>query len=349
MCVFAYDAINFGSPFVGCPTPAYRAVLARAVPSRQLDTAFEVAQADDPAPMDDFLGDLGFTLDEDDGDDDDGPFDSSDVLHVARRFKSGRSAAQLVYGDGALNVGAGAMSLDWAKAVDRMLSTGALDERVELARALGQMSRVASHADRMREAGVVAAMAELLMHDADDVVVAAAEAIGHLCCANAANRDAAGEAGVIPRLIQMLDGDLGTEGGVTAVGAAAAALRNLTYQHEANQAALCAGGGMELLLRVVATGEHRLGRVVPQTREGLGRAGDKPSPEPGSHPTPSPTVCQASRPRRRPPARRGARRHTAPLPLSRTSRPRRPTRRASSRPASCPRCRRCCLARRPRR
>jgi hypothetical protein len=346
--VFAYDAINFGSPFVGCPTPAYRAVLARAVPSR-LDTAFDVAQADDPAPMDDFLGDLGFTLDEDDGDDDDGPFDSSDVLHVARRFKSGRSAAQLVYGDGALNVGAGAMSLDWAKAVDRMLSTGALDERVELARALGQMSRVASHADRMREAGVVAAMAELLMHDADDVVVAAAEAIGHLCCANAANRDAAGEAGVIPRLIQMLDGDLGTEGGVTAVGAAAAALRNLTYQHEANQAALCAGGGMELLLRVVATGEHRLGRVVPQTREGLGRAGDKPSPEPGSHPTPSPTVCQASRPRRRPSARRGARRHTAPLPLSRTSRPRRPTRRASSRPASCPRCRRCCLARRPRR
>ena len=300
--------------------------------------------------MDDFLGDLGFTLDDDDGDDDDGPFDSSDVLHVARRFKSGRSAAQLVYGDGALNVGTGAMSLDWAKAVDRMLSTGALDERVELARALGQMSRVASHADPMREAGVVAAMAELLMHDADDaVLVAAAEAIGHLCCANAANRDAAGEAGVIPRLIQMLDGDLGTEGGVTAVGAAAAALRNLTYQHEANQAALCAGGGMELLLRVVATGERRLGRVAPQTREGLGRAGDHPSPEPGSHPTPTPTVCQASRPRRRPPARRGARRHTAPPPRSRTSRRRRPTRRASSRPASCPRCRRCCSARRPRR
>ena len=310
----------------------------------------EVAQADDPSPMDDFLGDLGFTLDDDDGDDDDGPFDSSDVLHVARRFKSGRSAAQLVYGDGALNVGTGAMSLDWAKAVDRMLSTGALDERVELARALGQMSRVASHADPMREAGVVAAMAELLMHDADDaVLVAAAEAIGHLCCANAANRDAAGEAGVIPRLIQMLDGDLGTEGGVTAVGAAAAALRNLTYQHEANQAALCAGGGMELLLRVVATGERRLGRVAPQTREGLGRAGDHPSPEPGSHPTPTPTVCQASRPRRRPPARRGARRHTAPPPRSRTSRRRRPTRRASSRPASCPRCRRCCSARRPRR
>ena len=208
--------------------------------------------------MEGFLEDLGFALDDDDEDNDDGPSDSSDVLLVARRFKSGRSAAQLVYGDGTLNVGTGAMSLDWGKAVDRMLSTGA-PERVELARALGQMSRVASHADPMRVAGVVAAMAELLMHDADDaVVVAAAEALGHLCCANAANRDAAAEAGVVPRLLQMLGGDLGTEGGVTAVGAAAAALRNLTYQHDANQAALCAGGGMELLLRVVATGERRL-------------------------------------------------------------------------------------------
>jgi hypothetical protein len=209
----------------------------------------------------DLLEDLGFALDDDDDDDndrDDGPFDSSDVLLAARRFKSGRSAAQLVYGDGTLNVGTGAMSLDWGKAVDRMLSTGAPDDRVELARALGQMARVASHADPMRAAGVVAAMAELLMHDADDgVVVAAAEALGHLCCANAANRDAAAEAGVVPRLLQMLGGDLGTEGGVTAVGAAAAALRNLTYQHDANQAALCAGGGMELLLRVVATGERR--------------------------------------------------------------------------------------------
>ena len=133
----------------------------------------------------DLLEDLGFALDDDDDDDndrDDGPFDSSDVLLAARRFKSGRSAAQLVYGDGTLNVGTGAMSLDWGKAVDRMLSTGAPDDRVELARALGQMARVASHADPMRAAGVVAAMAELLMHDADDgVVVAAAEALGHLC------------------------------------------------------------------------------------------------------------------------------------------------------------------------
>ena len=208
--------------------------------------------------MDGFLEDLGFALDDDDEDNDDGPSDSSDVLLVARRFKSGRSAAQLVYGDGTLNVGTGAMSLDWGKAVDRMLTTGAPDERVELARALGQMSRVASHADPMREAGVVAAMAELLMHGADDaVVVAAAEALGHLCCANAANRDAAAEAGVVPKLLQMLGGDLGTKGGVTAVGAAAAALRNLTYQHDANQAALCAGGGIPLLLCVVATGERR--------------------------------------------------------------------------------------------
>ena len=299
--------------------------------------------------MDGFLEDLGFALDDDDEDDEDGPSDSSDVLLVARRFKSGRSAAQLVYGDGTLNVGTGAMSLDWGKAVDHMLATDAPDERVELARALGQMSRVASHADPMRVAGVVAAMAELLMHDADDaVVVAAAEALGHLCCANAANRDAAAEAGVVPRLLQMLGGDLGTEGGVTAVGAAAAALRNLTYQHDANQAALCAGGGMELLLRVVATGEHRLG-YPKRDRDGVGLGTTNRSPDPSSHPTPTPTAYQASRPHRRRPARRGARRRTAPPPHSRTSRPRMPTRRSSSRRASCPRCRRCCSARRPRR
>ena len=210
--------------------------------------------------MEGFLEDLGFALDYDYDDDEDN-LGSSDVLIAARQFKSGRSAAQLVYGDGTLNVGTGPMALDWRGCVDSMLATSASDERVELARALGQMSRVASHADAMREAGVVAAMAELLMHDPSDaVVVAAAEALGHLCCANAANRDAAGEAGVVPRLLQMLGGDLGTEHGVTAVGAAAAALRNLTYQHDGNQAALCAGGGMELLLRVVATGEPpRLG------------------------------------------------------------------------------------------
>jgi len=130
--------------------------------------------------------------------------EEGDVLAAARRFASGRAAAQYVSGDGALRRGAGAMPLDWAGAVSRVRSSREAPERAELARALGTLAQVMAHGDAMRAAGVVDAMAELLLDEDADVTVAAAEAIRHLACANQQNRVAAREAGAIPRLVAML-------------------------------------------------------------------------------------------------------------------------------------------------
>ena len=68
--------------------------------------------------------------------------ESTDVLAAARRFQSGRSAAQQAYGDGKWRVGAGPMRLDWRCCVERMLSTTSLAEREECVRALGTLAQV---------------------------------------------------------------------------------------------------------------------------------------------------------------------------------------------------------------
>ena len=105
------------------------------------------------------LEDLGLSLDlaecDIDGEGPDTDPETADVLAAARRFQSGRSAAQQAYGDGKWRVGSGPMRLDWRGCVDRMLSTASLAEREECARALGTLAQVASHGDAMREAGVV--------------------------------------------------------------------------------------------------------------------------------------------------------------------------------------------------
>lgn len=94
----------------------------------------------------DLLEDLGLALDlevcTDEAEGADDPQTTVDVLAAARRFHSGRSAAQQAYGDGKLRVGAGPMRLDWSGCVDRMLSTASLVEREECARALGTLAQV---------------------------------------------------------------------------------------------------------------------------------------------------------------------------------------------------------------
>ena len=95
----------------------------------------------------DLLEDLGFALDLAECDiDEEGAAaaapESTDVLVAARRFQSGRSAAQQAYGDGKWRVGAGPMRLDWRGCVERMLSTASLAEREECVRALGTLAQV---------------------------------------------------------------------------------------------------------------------------------------------------------------------------------------------------------------
>ena len=95
----------------------------------------------------DLLEDLGFALDLAECDiDEEGAAaaapESTDVLVAARRFQSGRSAAQQAYGDGKWRVGAGPMRLDWRCCVERMLSTASLAEREECVRALGTLAQV---------------------------------------------------------------------------------------------------------------------------------------------------------------------------------------------------------------
>ena len=94
----------------------------------------------------DLLEDLGFALDLEECDiSEEGAAadpESTDVLAAARRFQSGRSAAQQAYGDGKWRVGAGPMRLDWRCCVERMLSTTSLAEREECVRALGTLAQV---------------------------------------------------------------------------------------------------------------------------------------------------------------------------------------------------------------
>ena len=93
----------------------------------------------------DLLEDLGFALDLAECDiNEEGAAapESTDVLAAARRFQSGRSAAQRAYGDGKWRVGAGPMRLDWRRCVERMLSTASLAEREECVRALGTLAQV---------------------------------------------------------------------------------------------------------------------------------------------------------------------------------------------------------------
>ena len=94
----------------------------------------------------DLLEDLGFALDLEECDiNEEGVAaapESTDVLAAARRFQSGRSAAQQAYGDGKWRVGAGPMRLDWRGCVERMLSTASLAEREECVRALGTLAQV---------------------------------------------------------------------------------------------------------------------------------------------------------------------------------------------------------------
>ena len=93
----------------------------------------------------DLLEDLGFALDLAECDiNEEGAAapESTDVLAAARRFQSGRSAAQRAYGDGKWRVGAGPMRLDWRGCVERMLSTASLAEREECVRALGTLAQV---------------------------------------------------------------------------------------------------------------------------------------------------------------------------------------------------------------
>ena len=157
----------------------------------------------------DLLEDLGFALDLEECDiSEEGAAadpESTDVLAAARRFQSGRSAAQQAYGDGKWRVGAGPMRLDWRCCVERMLSTTSLAEREECVRALGTLAQVALHGDAMREAGVVGGVTSLLSDPHEPVAIAAAEALRHLACANQQNREAAREAGAIPLLIAMLE------------------------------------------------------------------------------------------------------------------------------------------------
>ena len=136
----------------------------------------------------DLLEDLGFALDLEECDiSEEGAAadpESTDVLAAARRFQSGRSAAQQAYGDGKWRVGAGPMRLDWRCCVERMLSTTSLAEREECVRALGTLAQVALHGDAMREAGVVGGVTSLLSDAHEPVAIAAAEALRHLACAN---------------------------------------------------------------------------------------------------------------------------------------------------------------------
>jgi hypothetical protein len=94
----------------------------------------------------DLLEDLGFALDLEECDiSEEGTAadpESTDVLAAARRFQSGRSAAQQAYGDGKWRVGAGPMRLDWRCCVENMLSTTSLAEREECVRALGTLAQV---------------------------------------------------------------------------------------------------------------------------------------------------------------------------------------------------------------
>ena len=128
----------------------------------------------------DLLEDLGFALDLEECDiSEEGVAadpESTDVLAAARRFQSGRSAAQQAYGDGKWRVGAGPMRLDWRCCVERMLSTTSLAEREECVRALGILAQVALHGDAMREAGVVGGVTSLLSDPHEPVAIAAAEA-----------------------------------------------------------------------------------------------------------------------------------------------------------------------------
>ena len=99
---------------------------------------------------------------------------------------------------------------------------------------------------------------------AEEVRIAAAEAIRHLACANNGNRIAAREAGAIPLLVHMLGrvaaaaaaptSDLcATDAAVTT--AATAALRNLSFQNGPNRDMIRFSGGLIPLLRIVASGQ----------------------------------------------------------------------------------------------
>ena len=217
---------------------------------------------------------------EDDGDgDDDGGGGGSDpradeglcVLAAARSFGSGRAAATAVAGDGRLRAACEAKPLAWAAAVERMGAATDASERREYARAIGTLAQVVAYGDPMREAGVVDAMASWLRDDDEEVAIAAADAIRHLACASQGNRIRAREAGAIPRLVAMLGrvaelatGDAcgGSSGegllgrlDASAVRAATAALRNLSFQNGPNRDEIRFSGGLAPLLQIVAQGD----------------------------------------------------------------------------------------------
>ena len=130
-----------------------------------------------------------------------------------------------------LRRGAGPLKLDFGAAVAALSSSTSVSEREEYARAVGVIAQSPSHAEALREAGAPAAVAALLRDDA--TAVAAATALRHLSCANDGNRNLAREAGAIPQLVAMLERAVDA----AAVGAAAAALRNLSVSEPREPAA----------------------------------------------------------------------------------------------------------------
>ncbi len=214
------------------------------------------------------------------GDDDDAlgheTLATHELLSVASRFKSGRQMAQMVAGNGALSAGTGPLTIDWAMAVDAVRAATSDDLVIRYARAVGLMAQSPSHAAEMHTTGMVGVMAELLRCGEGSgkaaVAVAAADAIRHLTCASADNRNAACEAGVVPPLVRLLAAaNADTDEGVEACSTACATLRNVTFQHAENQAAVRACGGLGLLLSFVTSGEAPSALEAidrPRTRKG---------------------------------------------------------------------------------
>jgi hypothetical protein len=190
------------------------------------------------------------------------PFASRDVLAAARDL--GTSAATIVSGNGKTRQGIGAIDVDWSKSVAKLLATPDPAERIEHLRAHGLLAQVKALGDAMREAGVVDAAVTLLLDEDDMVSVAAADVIRHCTCANQGSRIRAREAGAIPHLVRMLtrvaDAECPAERAASVVTAAVAALRNLSFQNGANRDLIRDSGGLEPLLRIVASGPRVAGQ-----------------------------------------------------------------------------------------
>ena len=116
--------------------------------------------------------------------------DPSNVLAAAARYKSGRAMAQQVSGNGGLQRASGSLLLDWHGAVAALEATTSASERVAYVEAFALFGQSPVHAEEMRVAGVMGALARVI-HWETPATIPAVNAIRHLACANHGNREEA--------------------------------------------------------------------------------------------------------------------------------------------------------------